>query len=64
MVYLTRRERFAAAHRLYRSQWTEEENEKVFGCCKNWHGHNYELYVTVKGIPNAIYKEPVAMLIE
>jgi 6-pyruvoyltetrahydropterin/6-carboxytetrahydropterin synthase len=51
MVYLTRRERFNAAHRLYRPDWSDEKNSEVYGGCANpnWHGHNYELYVTVKG---------------
>ncbi|TCV12914.1 6-pyruvoyltetrahydropterin/6-carboxytetrahydropterin synthase [Sphingobacterium alimentarium] len=51
MVHITRRERFCAAHKLYREEWTPEQNEEVFGYCSNpnWHGHNYELYVTVKG---------------
>lgn len=54
MVYLTRRERFNAAHKLYNPNWTAEENDSVFGKCANtnWHGHNYELYVTVKGQPD------------
>ncbi len=54
MVYLTRREHFNAAHKLYCENWSEAKNEAVFGKCanKNWHGHNYELYVTVKGEPN------------
>lgn len=51
MLLLTRRERFNAAHKLYREDWSEEKNIEVFGRCanKNWHGHNYDLYVTVKG---------------
>jgi len=51
MVYLTRIEHFNAAHRLYNPAWSYEKNEEVFGKCanENWHGHNYELYVTVKG---------------
>tara|TARA_B100000795_G_scaffold270032_1_gene262038 strand:- start:6356 stop:6775 length:420 start_codon:yes stop_codon:yes gene_type:complete len=51
MLTLTRRERFNAAHKLYREDWTDEKNKEVFGKCanKNWHGHNYELFVTVKG---------------
>ena len=51
MMYITRRERFNAAHKLYREEWTLEQNEAVFGKCSNpnWHGHNYELFVTVKG---------------
>lgn len=53
MIYVTRRERFSAAHRMYRKEWSDEENLKVFGKCSNpnWHGHNYVLYVTVKGDP-------------
>ena len=51
MIHLTRRERFSSAHRMYREDWSDEENEKVFGKCSNsnWHGHNYTLWVTVKG---------------
>ena len=54
MVYLTRVEHFNAAHKLSNPNWSEEKNWEVFGKCsnKNWHGHNYELYVTVKGKPN------------
>lgn len=54
MVYLTRVEHFNAAHKLYNPNWTKEQNETVFGKCANanWHGHNYELYITVKGRPN------------
>ncbi len=54
MVYITRRERFCAAHKLYREDWSDEKNREVFGKCSNpnWHGHNYELYVTVKGNPD------------
>ena len=54
MVYLTRVEHFNAAHKLYNPAWSAEKNEAVFGKCanQNWHGHNYELYVTVKGKPN------------
>ena len=54
MVYLTRVEHFNAAHKLYNPAWSVEKNEAVFGKCanENWHGHNYELYVTVKGKPN------------
>lgn len=51
MIYLTRRERFSAAHRMYRPDWPDERNLEVFGKCSNpnWHGHNYVLYVTVRG---------------
>ncbi|MHA8049973.1 6-pyruvoyl trahydropterin synthase family protein [Aquirufa sp. ROCK-SH2] len=55
MVYVIRKEHFNAAHRLYNPNWSEEKNEEVFGPCanKNWHGHNFELIVTVKGIPDS-----------
>ena len=51
MTHIIRRERFNAAHRLFRKDWSDEKNLKVFGKCSNpnWHGHNYELYVTVAG---------------
>ncbi|MEI6124302.1 MAG: 6-carboxytetrahydropterin synthase [Bacteroidota bacterium] len=51
MVYITRREHFNAAHRLFRQDFTDQQNLQVFGKCSNplWHGHNYELYVTVCG---------------
>lgn len=51
MIYITRRERFNAAHKLFREDWSDEQNQEVFGKCSNsnWHGHNYELFVTVKG---------------
>lgn len=54
MIYLTRRERFCAAHRMFRQDWSDEVNHKVFGNCSNpnWHGHNYILWVTVKGEPS------------
>ena len=50
-VYLTRRETFAAAHRLFKAGLSDEENFKMFGKCSNpnWHGHNYTLEVTVIG---------------
>lgn len=51
MIYLTRREHFNAAHKLYNNKWSKEKNEEVFGKCanENWHGHNYTLFVTLKG---------------
>ncbi len=51
-VFLTRRERFNAAHRMFHPEWTDEKNMEVYGKCSNpnWHGHNYVLFVTVKGI--------------
>jgi 6-pyruvoyltetrahydropterin/6-carboxytetrahydropterin synthase len=54
MIYQTRRERFCAAHRMFKKEWSDEVNQKVFGKCSNpnWHGHNYVLWVTVKGEPS------------
>ncbi len=51
MVYLTRLEHFNAAHKLYNPRWSREKNDEVFGVCanENWHGHNFDLYVTIKG---------------
>lgn len=53
-IYITRRETFNAAHKLYREDWSDEKNDAIFGKCanKNWHGHNFEIFVTVKGVPN------------
>jgi 6-pyruvoyltetrahydropterin/6-carboxytetrahydropterin synthase len=54
MVYLTRIEHFNAAHKLYNPRWSKEKNEELFGVCanENWHGHNFDLYVTIKGTPD------------
>jgi 6-pyruvoyltetrahydropterin/6-carboxytetrahydropterin synthase len=54
MIYITRRERFNAAHRLFKPEYSDDKNLQVFGKCSNpnWHGHNYELFVTVKGNVN------------
>jgi 6-pyruvoyltetrahydropterin/6-carboxytetrahydropterin synthase len=54
IVYVTRRERFNAAHKLWNPKWDEATNMRTFGKCANpnWHGHNYDLYVTVKGEPD------------
>ena len=54
MVYLTRVEHFNAAHKLFNPGWSRQQNEAVFGKCanENWHGHNYELLVTIKGEPS------------
>jgi 6-pyruvoyltetrahydropterin/6-carboxytetrahydropterin synthase len=54
LIYIVRKEHFNAAHRLRRSDWSDEKNEEVFGKCsnRNWHGHNFNLIVTVKGIPS------------
>ena len=54
MIYLTRRERFSAAHRMYRTDWSDQKNQETFGKCSNpnWHGHNYVIWVTIKGEPS------------
>ena len=54
MIFITRREHFNAAHRLFRPDYDDAKNLEVFGKCSNpnWHGHNYELLVTVKGEVN------------
>ena len=54
MVYVSRKEHFNAAHKLYNSSWSAARNAEVFGACanENWHGHNFELTVTVAGNPN------------
>ena len=54
MVYLTRRERFSSAHRLYNPDLSDQENEKIYGLCANpnWHGHNYVMWVTIAGEVN------------
>ncbi|MCJ0741578.1 MULTISPECIES: 6-pyruvoyl trahydropterin synthase family protein [Pedobacter] len=54
MIYITRRESFNAAHKLSRADWSDDKNMATFGKCANpnWHGHNYQLYVTVKGEVN------------
>jgi len=54
MIYITRKASFNAAHKLSRPDWTDDHNAEVFGKCANpnWHGHNYQLYVTVKGEVN------------
>jgi 6-pyruvoyltetrahydropterin/6-carboxytetrahydropterin synthase len=54
MIYITRKEHFNAAHKLFNEKWDEARNMEVFGKCanKNWHGHNYDLFVTIKGEVN------------
>ncbi len=56
LVYVTRKLHFNAAHKLYNPNWSEEKNIEVFGKCanSNWHGHNFDLFVTVKGTPNPL----------
>jgi len=71
MITITRREHFSAAHRLFLPHYSEEENQNVFGKCSNpnWHGHNYVLFVTVKGTPDPetgliIHLRHISQLIE
>ena len=54
MIFVSRKEHFNAAHKLYNPAWSKEKNLEVFGACanENWHGHNFELIVTVKGDPD------------
>ncbi|GAA3917353.1 6-pyruvoyl trahydropterin synthase family protein [Hymenobacter algoricola] len=54
MIYVSRQEHFNAAHKLHNPAWSQERNQEVFGPCANtnWHGHNYDLIVTVKGQPD------------
>lgn len=51
MHYVTRRETFSAAHRLFNPEFSEEENKRIYGKCSNpnWHGHNYTLEVVIAG---------------
>lgn len=55
MIYITRKEHFSASHKLYKEEWSDSENDEVFGKCSNpnGHGHNYTVFVTVKGEPDA-----------
>ncbi|MBI3218095.1 MAG: 6-carboxytetrahydropterin synthase [Bacteroidetes bacterium] len=54
MIYVSRKEHFNAAHKLYNPAWSAEKNKEVFGPCanENWHGHNFELITTVAGNPD------------
>ncbi|CAI8291839.1 MAG: Uncharacterised protein [Bacteroidetes bacterium MED-G17] len=54
LVYITRKVRFNAAHKLWNPSWDEAKNFEVFGKCANpnFHGHNFDLFVTLKGIPS------------
>lgn len=51
MIYITRKEHFNAAHKLWNDKWSADKNHEVFGKCanENWHGHNYYIHVTIKG---------------
>ena len=50
-VTVSRKAHFNAAHRLFKKEWTDKQNEAIFGKCANphYHGHNYELIVDVRG---------------
>lgn len=54
MIEITRREEFSAAHRLFRPDWSDEQNEAMYGKCANphYHGHNYVFEVTLRGSVN------------
>lgn len=54
MLYVSRKEHFNAAHKLYNPAWTMQKNQEVFGPCanENWHGHNFDLIVTIRGLPD------------
>ena len=51
MISVTRKSHFNAAHRLHNNNWSDEKNHEFYGLCnnKNYHGHNYDLEVTVSG---------------
>jgi len=54
VIYVTRKAHFNAAHKLFNPKWSIEQNDAVFGKCANanWHGHNFDLYITIKGRPS------------
>jgi 6-pyruvoyltetrahydropterin/6-carboxytetrahydropterin synthase len=54
MIYVSRKEHFNAAHKLYNPNLSKERNIEIFGACanENWHGHNFDLIVTIKGTPD------------
>jgi len=54
-VTVNRKAHFNAAHRLFKKEWSDQKNEEVFGKCSNpnYHGHNYELIVSVTGPVNS-----------
>ena len=53
-VKVSRKEHFNAAHRLFNSEWSDEQNARIFGKCSNpnYHGHNYEVIVSLIGEPD------------
>lgn len=54
VLFITRKAHFNAAHKLYNPLWDKEKNETIFGKCanENWHGHNFDLEITIKGYVN------------
>jgi 6-pyruvoyltetrahydropterin/6-carboxytetrahydropterin synthase len=54
MVYISKQVHFCAAHKLFNPAWSREKNDEIFGPCanENWHGHNFDLIVTIKGEPD------------
>lgn len=71
MFTISQKHHFNAAHKLYNPSWSDEKNREVFGPCANanWHGHNFELIVGVKGDPDpetgfVINPETLSMLIQ
>lgn len=54
MIIVHRKEHFNAAHKLYNPNWSKEKNEEIFGPCanENWHGHNFDLTISVIGSPD------------
>lgn len=51
-VTLSRKAYFSGAHHLFNSNWSKEKNSEIFGKCVHPHGHNYELIVSLKGVPD------------
>ena len=56
MIYVCRKEEFSAAHKVCNPVWSQEKNEMIYGPCANpnWHGHNFEMTVKVKGTPDPV----------
>lgn len=52
MLFITRKEHFSASHKLINPKMSKVKNEKIFGKCNNFHGHNYYLEVTLRGKPD------------
>lgn len=54
VLFITRKAHFNAAHKLFNPNWSKEKNDEIFGKCanENWHGHNFDLHITIKGFVN------------